>query len=408
MPLAPDFVRSLTFVHPRELAQLHRDRKWPTGGALLQIQNEIRPVDLYCYFGARFGQPNGLQNILRTDDSDNLIHWEWTLRYPGGFFSAQGHNFRTEFHFFGTVPWGALDKDHLAQLVGQIKRDFAEHGSAMGTVRKALESWVEFVNPYQRIRRSVACLLAELDALELDVGTDHFRAIWDLTPPTVAMDDQKREWQSTAARYSKGFGICFGIRSMLPILAESYVNLLLYMLMRPELKTDVRLRDNVFRQPIDVRTKSLAINCVGFVSHPDYKSDACKRYHSLVNDRNDLLHGNVVIDKLKFNDVKFFGTVPVFREYKSIWERSLGVEMAAVGLDRVRQEMEVVEGLIEYLTSCLDPRIQNEVKTLVESYELGLNTETQRLGILFPPWLVDFRVIPHSPVMGDENSEPAV
>jgi len=43
------------------------------------FRNELRPSDLFCYLGARFGKPNGFQNYLRSDSSDNLIHWEWAL-----------------------------------------------------------------------------------------------------------------------------------------------------------------------------------------------------------------------------------------------------------------------------------------------------------------------------------------
>jgi hypothetical protein len=76
MPLPPDFIQKLEFVHPRELAFLHKEKIWPVGGAILEIQNTIRPSDIYCYLGARFGEPNGIQNFLRSNDSDNLVHWE--------------------------------------------------------------------------------------------------------------------------------------------------------------------------------------------------------------------------------------------------------------------------------------------------------------------------------------------
>lgn len=394
MPIPPEFIESLEFVHPKELATLHVEGKFPRGGRIMEVRNELRPADLYCYLGARFGQPNGLQSFLRADDSDNLIHWEWTLRHAGGLFSIQGHNFRTEFHLHGSIEGAIDEEDFTSELIRQVKDDFSNHGKDMGRVRGTLESWVEFVNPYQRIKRSVDKLISELDQLQLDSETDHFESIWSQNATARIPDpDRKREWAAVAERYSKGLGICFGIRSMLPVLAESYVNLLLYILMRPELKTDARLRENAIRQPIDVRIKSLGISCVGFASHPDYKTEACRKYHSLVNERNDLLHGNVVINKLEFNEVYFFGTVPIFRDYRSMWERALGVEMAAVGLDRVREEVETVQELIAYLTSCLDDDVREQVELLAERYELGLNNSTQRLGVLFPNWLVDFRAV---------------
>jgi hypothetical protein len=176
---------------------------------------------------------------------------------------------------------------------------------------------------------------------------------------------------------------------MLPVMAEAFVNLLLYALMRPEIKRDDRLREHVIRQPIDVRIKSLGMQCLGFATQVDYSHPACAEYHSLVNERNDMLHGNVVIDNLKFNDVFFLGKVPVFREYRSMWQRALGAEIQVVGLERLEKEMQIVDGLVEYLLSCLDPKIQPQMRAIANAHELGLNTSNQRLGILFGQWLVD-------------------
>ena len=116
----------------------------------------------------------------------------------------------------------------------------------MAQRRKSLEDWTEFINPYQRIRSSVSSLRRELRALNLQPENE---AILDIASAQQALDT---DWSEISARYSKGLGLCFGIRSMLPVMAEAFVNLLLFALMRPELKSDERLRDNAIRQPIDV------------------------------------------------------------------------------------------------------------------------------------------------------------
>jgi hypothetical protein len=291
------------------------------------------------------------------------------------------------------VEW--LDSDRV-DLVAQIKRDFGRHGKAMGEVRKHLEPWVEFVNPYQRIRRTVERMQEQLDALGLRTGDEDVAS--SQFSDMLAADDQKlaqeakERWQELGNRYHRAFPLCFSIRLMLPVLAESFVNHLLHVLLRPEIKSDARLRENVMRQPIDVRIKSLHINCVGFRCAVDYSSDACKAYHSLVNERNDLLHGNLVIDKMKFNEVFFWGTVPVFNEYQSMWQRACGVQARMVGLDRVSEEQRIVDNLIGYLTLCLEPTLQPQIKMLAASHELGVNQDTQRLGVLFDTTLVDFRM----------------
>ena len=53
------------------------------------------------------------------------------------------------------------------------------------------------------------------------------------------------------------------------------MNVLIYVLMRPEIRSDQRLTESVFRQPIDVRVKSLSINCIGFKQQPDYAGAEC-------------------------------------------------------------------------------------------------------------------------------------
>lgn len=383
--LPQDFADRLEFVHPKDIIAWLRREGRPKGGVRWVLKDELRPADLYCYLGARFGQPNGIQNFLRTDDSDNLIHWEWVLRVGEGFLMIQGMNFRTEVWISGV---DGLEEDDKDGFIRQLKAQFAQHGAAMGKVRKALEHWVEFVNPYQRLRRAVTGLMDELSSLELDTERDRIPDINE--QKNRDSDNLRTKWEEVAARYSRAFGLGFGLRSMLPVMAEAFVNLLLYILMKPELRRDERLRENAIRQQIDIRIRSLSHTCIGFKQHVDYASEPCREFHTLVNERNDLLHGNVVIEKLRFNELYFYGKVPVFIEYSSMWDRSMGVAHRAVGVESVKHEIAVVDGLIEYLLSCLDEKVKETVQRMVEKFDLGLCLDDGRLGILFADWLVDF------------------
>lgn len=392
MTLPADLVASIKGAHPKEFFDDMKRENRPKHGRRWMLRNEIGPSDLYCYLGARFGAPNGLQNFLRNDDSDNLIHWEWCLRYEDGWLTFQGMNFRTEIWL--TSHAGVEESDKLL-LVAQIKADFANYGKQMSEVRKALENWTEFVNPYRRIRGSIEKLLDDLRELKLRPEDE---AIPDITS---AGDVPPDRWGELLEKYTKGLGLCFGIRSMLPVMAEAFVNLILFVLMRPDLKLDERLRENAIRQPIDVRVKSLHITCLGFERPVDYSHEFCKAYHTLVNERNDLLHGNVVLDKLKFNEVFFNGRVPVFKQYRSMWERSVGVEIQAVGLHRLEREVETVDNFTAYLKSCLNEKVREQFEHIAQMRDLGLNSENGRIGVLFPGHLVDFFPIFPEPVEGD-------
>ncbi|UVT17617.1 MAG: hypothetical protein H8K04_08830 [Nitrospira sp.] len=375
-------VAGLEALHTKCILETLAAGGFPEHAFTIEIKNEIKPVDLYAYLHARFGPPNGAQNLFRHDDSDNLIHWDWTLSEKRGVITFLGLNFRTEILFFGDFQPVDFDKDSLIET---LKADFQNYGKQISEVRKNLEEWVEFVNPFQRTRSAIEQLTNELEALNLS-AEENFD--FDLLDPEAS----HAKWKEVSTKYSRGFGLCFGIRAMLPILAEAFVNLLFFLLCRADIKADKRLYDNVLRQPIDVRIKTLHINCTGFIKAVDYASEVCGKYHSIVNERNDLLHGNVTIDKLSFGEVFFNGTVPVFSQYKSMWERSFGVGLKAAGLWRIKEEHQAVIQVIDFILSCVKPEIRDYIQRLLECHELGFRPETGRLGLLFSNRFADFRM----------------
>ncbi|MEN6357367.1 MAG: hypothetical protein ABFD83_09815 [Armatimonadota bacterium] len=296
-------------------------------------------------------------------------------------------SFRTEIHFLGGFPFDESDK---ADFLSNIKEDFANYRAPMSQIRNnQLEKWVEFINPYQRLKQAIYQLLDELRALALDVEND---VIPDMLHE-IDRDSQIDQWNTLGRRYSKGLGLCFGIRAMLPVMAEAFVNMLIYMLMKPEVKRDKRLREHAFRDHIDIRIRSLNLNCIGFKVNVDYTNQACKDFHSFIDNRNDLLHGNIDIDRLKFSNVFFQGTVPIFEEYRSMWQRSIGVGVQASGLEELDDEVKVVDNFTQYILSCLDINVRKEVEMILEKRDLGYMPKKQRLGILFPDHLVDWKVV---------------
>ena len=381
MSLLPGIAEQFIAIHPRDFIGLLKGDDRPDFDTFWQLQNQIKPVDLYCYLYARFGPPNGIQNFLRSDHSENLIHWEWTLQADDRLYLIQGHTFRTEIWVSGPK----LEAESLEVLIADIKQSFPQYGKSMGEIRNKLEHWAEFINPYQRIRAAINSLAKELALLEVPSKDDQQKSVADFDSP----EEWSQVWKSHAQTISRATGLCFGIRSMLPVMAEAFVNLLMYMQMKPELKKDDRLRENIFRQPIDVRIRGLSHNCLGFERAVEYSHDACRRYHSLVNERNDLLHGNVVVDKLKFNELYFNGRVPVFNSYSTMWERAFGVAQSSVGLDILENEREVVDGFMDYVISCLNEKVQTHVRAFLQQRDLGLCLDDGHLGMLFSGQLVD-------------------
>jgi hypothetical protein len=63
----------------------------------------------------------------------------------------------------------------------------------------------------------------------------------------------------------------------------------------------------------------------------------------------------------------------------------------------VKEESAIVDGLVNYLLSCLDDKLRERVEYLTERFDLGLSLDDGRFSVLFPDFLVDFapQIDPH-------------
>ncbi|WP_312057756.1 hypothetical protein [Acinetobacter courvalinii] len=350
-----------------------------------EITNEIKPIDLYCYLTAKFGSPNGLLTLLKNNSSDNLIHWDWIFASDLGYISIQGHNFRTEIHVSENVSKSGLT---LNDFISQIKSDFKNHGKEISKVKNNLEKWTEFINPFTRLQDTIRLLFGKLDELNLNPTDDK------IASPLQHSDDPekiKKLWKDRSDRYSFATGIVYGIRSMLPVMAESFINLLIFVLCKPDIKNNTRLFNSILRNQIDIRIQSLHLYCSGFTKSIDYNSDECKKFHTLINERNDLLHGNINIDKQGYSDVYFDKRTPIFIKYQDFWEKAIGVSLASVKYETIYDDMLVVENFIGYILERLDNKTRFLVEELMMNMRLGFNHENGKIGVLFPKSLADFR-----------------
>jgi hypothetical protein len=373
--------------------------KMPKGGGNWMIENEIRPSDLYCYLYVKFGVPNGLQNLLRNDSSDNLIHWEWTLAHEKGIVDIMGLNMRTEVRVVGSWDFPNCSRQ---EFIDSIKKDLGNFGKKMSEFRAAvLEDWEVISNPYRQLRDSIRELHRNLDALGIAPKVE-------MPPMRAGPDAQqlKQHWSDMIGKYNQGVGLSMAIRAMTPVLAESFINVLIFILCRPDIKNNDRLYQNFIRCNIDVKVQSLHINCGGFKRPVDWSSEACRKYNSVINERNDMLHGNVVVEKLKFSEIFFKGKVPVFKKYESMWQRSMGVSIDAAGIDKVAPDLKAVNEFIVYVLSCIRDDLVESLKILVNRRDIGINKKTNRLAALLPESVADFWAVGGSHSTDDESTEP--
>ncbi len=102
--------------------------------------------------------------------------------------------------------------------------------------------------------------------------------------------------------------------------------------------------------------------------------------------------------------VFFSGRVPLFTEWRDFYDRCFGPYLNLFSLKDAEADLRTVADFKTYLISCMDPHVQEQVRTVTDKDELGYNEHTGRLGALFSDVLYDgFVDVGFSPESGVDN-----
>lgn len=351
-----------------------RRRAKGTRKSALVLQSTISPFDAYTYLYARFGAPNGLQTFLAKDDSDNLFHWDYYLK-------AGKRNLR----FVGATEevhvWfdRALDDGQCLQFIANMRADFGRVGRDKGRFAATLERWNIFPNQYLAIANRCAELY---DIITAALPKIEKRILADKVTSQNLGSEKKRKSHS---------GLMSAITSaptelsvLMPVMFESFIGLIIAGFIRPDVKRDKAAFSAFVRSPLNQKVTELAEKCIGFERPMEQKNPAFGRYWTVVNKRNDILHGNVDPVRNALEVVYFHGKRPLFKS----------------GGDRIRQHwlrlidqyrpQEVIDDylamhnfIIEIL-SHLEPRYRQSLLLLMEDTQPGWDNKRKILGRLFP------------------------
>jgi hypothetical protein len=140
-----------------ERPRTHTEKEYRNRPAVLAVRHYLSPADVYCYLKGRFGEPNGFQNFLRADHSDNCIHWDFNLKAGDEDVYISGMS--REIHILISVDM--IDADWRDLILG-VKADYQRVANERNTVFKSLERWVLFPNKYMEIASVCADLHADL------------------------------------------------------------------------------------------------------------------------------------------------------------------------------------------------------------------------------------------------------
>lgn len=171
---------------------------------------------------------------------------------------------------------------------------------------------------------------------------------------------------------------------LIPVMFESFIGLIIAVFIRPEIKRDAVEFNSFVRSPLNLKLVRLAEKCKGFERSLTQNNPVFGRYWSVVNKRNDILHGNVDPVRHAVEVVYFHGKRPLYKSggdrIRQHWVRLLDQYKPQEVLD---DYIAMHEFIIEILGH-LKPAYRRTIWLLMEDSQPGWDNKRKMIGRLFP------------------------
>jgi len=360
---------------PAELSEFLKASKSPDKRTreILAVRAKLTPVDVYAYLRARFGQPNGFQNLLRKDDSDNIVHWDFQLKAGTEDVYICGH--LREVHLLVSEK---LSDEEWKELINAIKADFGRIAKEKSAIQKRFEKYILFQNKYA----AIANLCADLHASIVDCPAPVERVYPEESKESL--DASRKSFNEQSRRTEKLFGDCLKLRLLMPVMAEAYINMLILTFCRNAIRDDERAYSTFLRTTIPERLELLSINCDGFARAVDKSVPGYAEFMTIVNRRNFALHGNVDPVREPIEVVYFEERRPLFVQAGNSVELLFDYMEAQANPTALLVEYEQLHGFLVAMTDCLVPRNKRFFEQVISDAYPGFRVDLRRPTRLFP------------------------
>lgn len=349
-------------------------------------KKSISPLDLYKYLKSRFGLPKGMMMFTKHHGTtENLIHWHYHIL-----------SMSNEIHFIGNssglevclkIKDGIeFNKENWNILISNIKSSFKDQGKEMGLIQNKFEHYTLFINPFSRLEKTLNDLSNKLKTLNIEEPINNI----DIDSTDKERSEFYEKFNQWVVNTEEAVSIGSTIRMLCPVLGESFVNLLILVLGKDEIKKDKRLYDDFLKRQIDVRIKSLHIYCDKFKKSIDSSSQSFKDFHTIMNSRNDFLHGNIDPKVLMFEDVYFdMEDTPLFKEDGGIISKTMNNYLKNVEPEKALDDYNKTLNFIQFLLEHLEPKIMKEIILLMSTRMPAINRKNDKIAVLFPGVLAE-------------------
>lgn len=372
---SPDDLRLfLNKLSQRAKSEKKRRRAKRGRGSTLVLQESVSPFDVYTYLHARFGEPNGLQTLLARDDSDNLFHWDFYLKAGGANLQFVGATEEVHVHFDFEVS----DKDCRA-FIAALRTDFARVGQEKGRFAGTLEKWNIFPNQFLAIASRCADLYEEITTALPRIERKFLAE--KLT--TQALTAEKRS-KSHPTLMSAITTAPTELSVLMPVLFKSFIGLIVAVMVKPDIRRDAEAFGTFVRSPLNQKLTGLAERCWGFARPLVQEDPVFGRYWTVVNRRNDIIHGNVDPVRDALEVVYFHGKRPIYKtggdRIRQHWKRLIDRYRPQEVVDDYLATQVFILDILDHMTA--DGR--RTIEMIMEDTQPGWDNRRKKPGRLFP------------------------
>ena len=173
---------------------------------------------------------------------------------------------------------------------------------------------------------------------------------------------------------------------MTPVLAEAFINLLIFVLRKDELKQNPRQYDHYVRQPIDIRVFDLHLKCNYFTAGVDSENSFYKNFKRVMDRRNYNLHGNIDPKKDAIEEVFFDNFTPLYRSGADPILELFKKKERVFDIAGVLARYQDVHLFFQYVLELIEEKPRAEMERIMDVSEFGYDLSRSRPGRLFPSY----------------------
>lgn len=363
--------RKATRVEVSQFLERKKERKG--GGSDLVIRSKLSQADVYTYLRVRFGKPNGLQTLLRSDDSDNLVHWDFNLKAGAVDVYLQGR-----MRDVMVIVSESMTDEAWKLLILNMKADFARTARDKSKMQKSFEKFIVFQNKYVALAEQCADLHASI----IDTTSSRPKL------PKLTSRASLARYKSTMTKVAKAtntiYGDCLKLKLLTPIMAEAYLNMMILILCKPDIRADRSKYEAFLREKIPQRLEQLPIYCQGFSRAIDTKAPSYRAFLRVMNGRNFAIHGNVDPVREPIETVYFEGKVPIFTEngnhILTLFEHLESINKP----DEVVADYEAVHDFLIDLRNMLEAKFASFIDQVINDPYPGYEMRAKRVTKILP------------------------